>query len=260
MDKRFLAPSEVAESIIISAETKASLSATRLLILGIMAGVYIGFGGFGYIVVSETLGKIDMGLMRFLGASVFPVGLMLVVFSGSELFTGNTLMTMALPNNRISIEGLLRNWALVYLGNFIGSILLAYLIFRSQLVNKDVLNLALGIGRSKTSLGFTAAFLRGILCNILVVLSVWNAAASQDIASRIFSIWFPVMLFVLSGYEHSIANMFFLPLAKYSGLNTSWSNIWISNLIPVTLGNIVGGGIIIPTAYYTTYILPIKNK
>ncbi|WP_313233065.1 formate/nitrite transporter family protein [Tissierella praeacuta] len=259
MEKRFLAPSEVAKSIIASAETKVSLSITRLITLGIMAGTYIGFGAFGNIVIMQTLGNIDIGLMKFLGSSVFPVGLMLVVFSGSELFTGNNLMTMALMDRKISIKGLLKNWSLVYLGNFIGSLILAYLIYKSQLVNKDILNITFNISSSKTALSFQVAFIRGLLCNILVCLAVWMAASAQDIISRIFTIWFPIMLFVLSGYEHSIANMFFLSLGKYCGLNITWSNIWFSNLIPVTLGNIVGGGLIIPIAYYITYILPAKN-
>lgn len=260
MEKRFLAPSEVARATIVSAETKASLSVTRLIILGIMAGIYIGFGAFGDIVIMQTLSNIDVGLMKFLGSSVFPVGLMLVVFSGAELFTGNNLMTMALMDRKISMKGLLKNWSLVYLGNFIGSLILAYLIYKSQLINKDILNIIFSIGNSKTSISFQVAFIRGVLCNILVCLAVWTAAAAQDIISRIFTIWFPIMLFVLSGYEHSVANMFFLPLAKYSGLNITWSNIWFSNLIPVTLGNIVGGGLVLPTAYYIAYILPAKNK
>lgn len=258
MEKRFLAPSEVAKAIIYSAETKASLSITRLLILGIMAGIYIGFGGFAYIVVSQTLRDIDIGLAKFLGAFVFPVGLMLVVFTGSELFIGNNLMTMAIMDKKITAKEMLRNWILVYLGNLIGSVLLAYAICKSKLVNQNILDFILNIGMDKTSLTFQTAFFRGILCNVLVVLSVWVAAEAQDIASRIFSIWFPIMLFVLSGYEHSVANMFFIPLARIAGLAITWKDIWISNLIPVTLGNIVGGGIIVPVVYYIAYIIPAK--
>lgn len=259
MEKRFLAPSEVAKATIISAETKASLSTIRMLILGIMAGIYIGYGGFANIVVSQTLGNIDAGLAKFLGASVFPTGLILVVITGSELFTGNNLMTMAVMDKKITIKGLLRNWVVVYIGNLIGSILLAYTISKAQLVNENIVNSALNIGIAKTSLTFKAAFLKGIFCNILVVLAVWSSSAAQDIASRVLAIWFPIMLFVLSGFEHSVANMFFLPFAKYLGLAISWMDIWTSNLIPVTLGNIVGGGLIIPTVYYIAYILPAKK-
>jgi formate/nitrite transporter len=260
MEKRFLAPSETAKSIIISAETKASLSTVRLLILGIMAGAYIGLGAFASIVISQTLGNIDIGLKKFSSGAVFPVGLMLVVFSGSELFTGNNLMTMALMDKKISFKGLMRNWSLVYLGNFLGSIALAYLIYKSQLVSGPVLDTTLSVGVGKMSLSFQSAFIRGILCNILVVLAVWISASAQDIISRTFSLWFPVMLFVLCGFEHSIANMFFIPLAKFAGLKSLWLDIWISNLIPVTLGNIFGGAIIIPAVYYITYIVPAKEK
>ncbi|WP_352418635.1 formate/nitrite transporter family protein [Proteiniborus sp.] len=260
MEKKYLAPSEITKAIIFSAETKANLSITRMLILGVMAGVYVGFGGFAYIVVIQTLGNVDIGLAKLLGASVFPVGLMLVVFSGSELFTGNNLMTLALMDKKITLAGMLRNWIFVYLGNFIGSIALAYIIYNSQLVTKDLLLSTLNVGLAKTSISFQTAFLRGILCNILVVLAVWSATASLDIGSRVLSIWFPIMLFVLSGFEHCIANMFFLPLAKFSGLAISWSNIWVLNLIPVSLGNIVGGAIIIPVVYYISYVLPERKS
>lgn len=260
MEKRYLAPSEVAQAIIYSAETKASLSVTRMLILGIIAGMLIGFGSFANIVITQTIGSIDVGLSKFLGASVFPVGLMLVIFSGSELFTGNNLMTMALVDGKITFIKMIRNWFFVYLGNFIGSVILAFIIYNSGLVSGNVLSTAQNIGLAKTSLTFQAAFLRGFLCNMLVVLSVWSSAAAQDIASRVLSLWFPVMLFVLSGFEHSIANMFYLPLAIFSGLPSTWSSIWITNLIPVTLGNIASGGIFIPLAYYTTYILPAKKN
>lgn len=259
MEKRFLAPSEVAKATIISAETKANLSITRLLILGVMAGIHIGFGAFAYIVVSQSLANIDVGLSKLLGASVFPAGLMLVIFTGSELFTGNNLMTMALASKKITVKGLLKNWLTVYFGNFLGSILLAYILSRSELVNDNMLNFTLNLGKAKTSLTLQSAILRGMLCNILVVLGVWSATAAQDIGSRTLAIWFPIMLFVVSGYEHSIANMFFIPFAKYLGLDINWINIWFSNLIPVTIGNIVGGGIIVPAAYYIAYILSARK-
>ena len=256
MDRGFLTPLEISRATISSAEVKAKLSTTKLLILGMMAGLYIGLGGFAYIIVSQTLGNIDVGLARLLGASVFPVGLMLVVFTGSELFTGNNLMTMAVMDGKITIEGLLRNWILVYLGNFIGSVLLAYAIYNSKLMTEDILSFVLNSGVAKTSIDFHAAFLRGVLCNILVVLSIWSATGSKDMISKVFAIWFPIMLFVLSGYEHSIANMFFIPLAKVAGSNISWIKIWTSNLIPVTLGNIAGGAILVPIIYYISYIIP----
>ncbi|MFA5524777.1 MAG: formate/nitrite transporter family protein [Tissierellales bacterium] len=260
MEKRYLAPSEVAKAIIYSAETKGDLSITRMLILGIMAGILIGFGSFANIVITQTLGNIDLGLSKFIGASVFPVGLILVILSGSELFTGNNLMTIALVDGKITFTKMIRNWFFVYLGNFIGSLLLAYIVYNSGLVNDNVLSNAQKIGLTKISLTFQVAFVRGFLCNMLVVLAVWSATAAMDIGSKILSLWFPIMIFVLSGFEHSIANMFFLPLAIFSGLPTTWNNIWIKNLIPVTLGNIASGGILVPLVYYITYILPAKKK
>lgn len=259
MNKRYLAPSEVAKATIKAAETKANLSITRLIILGVLAGIFIGFGAFAHIIVMQTLENFDVGIMKFLGALVFPVGLMFVVIAGAELFTGNNLMTLALFNKTITLKGLFKNWFFVYIGNFIGCILLALSIHYSNLLNDNALNLALNIGKGKVSLTLGEAFIRAILCNMIVVLAVWMGTAARDITSRIFATWFPIMLFVLSGYEHSIANMFFLSLAKFSGLDLSWTAIWYNNLIPVTLGNIVGGAIIIPTAYYIAYILPAKD-
>lgn len=260
MKKRYLAPSEVAKYTINAAITKSNLSITRIILLGILAGVFIGFGAFGDIVVMQTLINIDVGVMKLLGAFVFPVGLMLVVIAGAELFTGNNLMTLALFNKNITIKSLIRNWFFVYLGNFIGSIILVIALVYSGIVSESSKELALSIGTSKLSLSFFSALIRGILCNIIVASAVWMGAAAQDIISRIFAIWFPIMLFVLSGFEHSIANMFFIPFAKYLGLNTTWSDIWIKNLIPVTLGNIIGGAIILPGIYYIVYILPAKKS
>lgn len=225
MEKRFLSPVETVTAIINSSVKKSQLSLWNLLTLGIMAGIYIGFGGFRYTVVSQTLGSIDIGLMKLLGAAVFPVGLMLIVFSGSELFTGDTLMTLALMDRRINFSKMLRTWIFVYIGNFIGSIFLAYLIAKAELISPAMSSLIFNIGNGKLSMSFQTAFLRGLLCNILVVLSVWVASAAQDIVSKIFAIWFPIMLFVLSEFEHSVANMFFLPLAKFAGSGISWAYI-----------------------------------
>ncbi|MGF7058175.1 formate/nitrite transporter family protein [Brassicibacter mesophilus] len=260
MEKRYLSPSEVANATINAGITKAKLSITRILLLGIFAGIFIGLGAFGDIVVMQTLKGIDIGVMKLIGASVFPVGLMLVVIAGAELFTGNCLMTMAIMDKKITLGEMLKNWFFVYLGNFIGAVLLAFIILKAELLQGHVLEMAASIGTAKLSLSFQAAFLRGILCNIVVVLAVWLGAAALDVVSRLLAIWFPIMLFVLSGYEHSIANMFFIPLAKFAGVNVPWLSIWTDNLIPVTLGNIVGGAIIVPVVYYIVYVLPAKNS
>ena len=258
MEKKFLTPLEIAEATINVGVVKAKLSNIRLLALSILAGMFIGFGAYGDIVVMQTLKGIDIGLMKLIGGCVFPVGLMLVVVCGAELFTGNNLMTLALFDKKIGMSGLIRNWVVVYIGNFIGSVLLAY-IFRTGLLKETAAAMSLGIAKSKMTLTFEVAFLRAILCNIIVVLAVWMATSAQDITSKIFACFFPIMLFVLSGYEHSVANMFFLPMAKYLGYPASWVALFTDNIIPVTLGNIVGGGVIIPVLYYISYIAPARK-
>lgn len=254
MEKRFLSPQETINLTVANGIKKAQLSIEQMVALGIFAGIYIGFGGFGSITIMQTMKNIDAGLMKFFGAMVFPVGLMLVVVCGAELFTGNNLMTFAFLKQEITFYALIRNWITVYFSNFAGSMILAYLITKSGLLKDNVMNMAFSIAQSKISLSIAQAFVRGILCNILVVLAVLMAAASQDIISKIFSCWFPIMLFVLSGYEHSVANMFFLPLAKYGGFNMGWGDILLKNIIPVTLGNVVGGAIFVPLLYHIAYI------
>ncbi|WP_148866371.1 formate/nitrite transporter family protein [Thermosediminibacter litoriperuensis] len=253
MEKRFLSPQETIDLTISNGVKKAGLSFEQMLFLGIFAGVYIGFGGFASITIMQTIKNIDAGLMKFVGAMVFPVGLMLVIICGAELFTGNNLMVFAVLKREITVSALLRNWGTVYFANFLGSVTLAFLVSKSGLLQGDVLNLTFSIAQNKIFQDPVVPFIRGILCNILVVLAVLMATASLDIISKIFSCWFPIMLFVLSGYEHSVANMFFMPLAKFGGMDISWAQIFLNNLIPVTLGNIVGGAVVIPFMYSRAY-------
>lgn len=259
MEKRYLSPVEVSKYIITTSEVKVNLTTLNTLLLAIMAGIYVGFGGFGYILIGQTLGNIDIGLMKFLGATVFPVGLMLVILTGSELFTGDTMMTMAVMDRRITISQMIKTWFLVYLGNLIGSVILAFTIYKAGMITEPVKDLIFSIANGKLGLDFGVAVIRGVLCNILVVLGVWFSFAAQDISSKIWGIWFPVMLFVLAGFEHSVANMFFLPLAKFAGLDFTWASMWTNNIIPVTIGNILAGAIIIPFVYYSAHIKPLNK-
>ncbi|KPU26725.1 FdhC protein [Caloranaerobacter sp. TR13] len=262
MQKRILTPPEIAQATINAGIKKANLPTLQMILLGIFAGIFIGFGAQADITVMQTLKNIDVGLMKFMGAAVFPVGLMLVVIAGAELFTGNNLMTLALMDKRIKLNQMLKNWFFVYLGNFIGSILLAVVVVKSGFYKVDApaTQLAVKIATGKVGLTFSQAFFRAILCNMLVVLAVWLATGATDVISKIFACWFPIMLFVLSGYEHSVANMYFISLGKFLGAQVTWGQIWIKNLIPVTLGNIVGGAIIVPVVYYLAYVVPAKGK
>lgn len=261
MSKAFLAPGEIAEATITIGVKKANHSTINMIILGILAGLYIGFGGHADITIMQTFSKIDVGVSKFLGGAVFPIGLLLVIVAGAELFTGNCLMTMALVDKKISMKQMLKNWGLVYLGNFIGSIILAAaLVFvGAYKPGTPMAETAFSIATGKMTASVAQIIVKGIFANILVCLAVWMSFGAQDIASKAIAIWFPVMTFVMVGFEHSIANMFFLPLAKFIGFDVSWAQMWLHNIIPSTIGNIIGGAIIVSLLYYVVYIKPQRE-
>jgi len=192
-----------------------------------------------------------VALSKFLGASVFCVGLVLVIIPGSELFTGNILMAAGVADRKVKLARVLRNWVCVYAGNFIGALLLAFAMFGTGLLGSPDAPSTLGekaaaIAVAKIDLGFLQALLRGVLCNILVCLAVVLAISSHTIVGKILGIYFPIMVFVLSGFEHSVANMYFIPagLLVKGSLFASFGLIW-QNLVPVTIGNIIGGLLVI---------------
>ncbi|KUO70324.1 MAG: FdhC protein [Clostridia bacterium BRH_c25] len=266
MEKRILTPKEIAQATCDAGSAKAKLTISQMLVLGIFAGVFIGFGAQGAITVGQSLTKIDPGLQKFAFAGAFPVGLMLVVICGAELFTGNNLMTLGCLNCRYKWSDIYRNWIFVYIANFIGSVLLAIVIANSGLMapGSPAAELAIGIAKNKVAIAFVPAIIRGILCNIIVVLAVWMATGARDVIGKIFACWFPIMLFVLSGYEHSVANMYFIPLGMFLGAPVTWGQIWLNNLLPVTIGNLIGGALIVPFFYYVAYmksasLIPARN-
>lgn len=258
MEKNFLTPAETAEAVVQLNVKKANTPVKTTVLLGILAGIYISFGGITNILVTQTLGHIDVGLAKFFGGVVFPVGLMMVVICGAELFTGNNLMTLAVLDKKVNTKKLFRNWIIVWVSNFIGSLFIVLLVYLGDLFTGDAITKTISMAEAKTSLSFMTVFIRGIMCNIIVVLSVWMVNASKDITSKIFSCWFPILIFVIGGYEHCVANMFLLPMAMVFGGNITIASL-IGNLIPATLGNIVGGGIIIPIIYYNCYIKPSRK-
>ena len=245
-----LQPKEVAQSLIAIGEKKATSSIVDLFVYGILAGIYVGFGATAATIVLSG-GTLDPGLSKFLAGTVFSVGLMLVLIPGAELFTGNILMVIGLLGKKYGVSKMLRNWLAVYLGNFIGGLLLACLVFNSGLLQTSALtatagNVAVKIAENKLSLTFFQAFCRGILCNMLVCLAVIMSLSSKTMTGKILGIYFPIMIFVVSGYEHSIANMYFIPaglMASGQFLARFWEIF--RNLIPVTIGNIVGGLMIV---------------
>ena len=253
MEKRFLTPKEVANTIVNVGVMRANLKTLPMVSLGILAGLFIAFGGLGNIIISQTLGNIDAGLAKFAGAAVFPVGLMLVVIAGAELFTGNNLMTLSLMEKKITLSQMFRNWGIVWIANLVGSIFLVLIVFYGGILSGDAGTKAMAIAESKATLDVTTLIFRGILCNIIVVLAVWMATSAQDIISKIFACWFPIMLFVLCGFEHSVANMYFIPMGMILGAKVTIAQL-VKNLVFVTIGNIIGGAIIIPFLYRYAYL------
>lgn len=263
MDKMFYTPAEIGAIWVTNGVNKSKLSILKMILLGIFAGIFIGFGAWGFLTVLSTVS--DAGMAKLLGASVFPVGLMLVIICGAELFTGNNLMTLAVMDKQITWGKMFRNWIFVYIGNAIGSYLLAYLIGSSGLLTGAVAAKVATVAAAKVALPFWQAVARAILCNMLVVLACWLQAGAKDIVGKIFAIFFPIMLFVLSGYEHSVANMFFIPLgqlagAQIAGAAVTTGQMWLNNILPVTLGNILGGAIIVPVVYYLSFIKKTEAK
>ena len=238
---------------------KAGLDAGRLLMLGFLAGAYIAFGGLLAIIVgggSAGVGEANPGLQKFIFAAVFPVGLMLVVVAGAELFTGNaaTCIPAALARH-ITWGAVARNWTLAYVGNFAGSLAVAYfLTFLTGILLKDPwVSSIVGIAEGKVSQGFLELLLKGIGCNWLVCLAVWLAVSADDVAGKILGIWFPIMAFVAIGFEHSVANMYFIPTGMLYGASVTWGEFLLNNLLPVTLGNVIGGALFVGVVYWYLY-------
>ena len=274
MSTGFNPPAEIAALASDAGIGKAALPFGTMLVLGILAGAFIAFASQGSSMAAfNLLAHPDtFGMGRCLAGVVFPTGLMLVVVAGGELFTGNTMMGIALVERRISLGGMLRNWSVVYLGNLIGSLIVAFMITESGLLNSGA-NLLGGvtirIASGKVSFGFMQAVYLGILCNWLVCLAVWFAWGAKDIAGKLLGVFFPIWLFITSGFEHCVANMYYVPAgimaaknpawAEASGLpaetlaRLTWESFVTANLVPVTLGNIIGGGIFVGMAYWYAY-------
>jgi len=243
-----------------------------------LAGAYIGFGGQLYSLVTSDLSQsVGFGLAKFIGGLSFSVGLVLVVLSGAELFTGNCLIAMAALSHRIAWKRVVRNWAWVYAANFAGSLLLAAVLFgtRQYAMNDGLVGAsALKIAVSKVNMPFWTAFFRGVLCNWLVCLAIWMATRAADTIGKTAAVMLPITAFVASGFEHSVANMFFVPMGlmlknipsvvtsagSLPGIeHLTWGEgLLVRNLLPVTLGNLVGGVLFVGAAYWAVYLRPSR--
>lgn len=259
---------EIAARALAGGESKAKLAFIPTLVLGIMAGAYIAFAG-NFCTLAKTGEGVPFAVQQLLGGLTFCLGLILVVVGGAELFTGNTLIVMAWLSRRVSTGALLRNWAIVYLGNLIGSLILVWLVVAA---GQDALGggaygeAAVKIAAAKCSLTFGEVFARGILCNALVCLAVWMCLGACNNTDRILAILFPITAFVACGFEHCVANMYLIPLgiafkslvpvAPEMADVLTVSGFIVKNLIPATLGNIVGGAVAVGGVYWVAYCLP----
>ena len=231
---------------------RAALPVRSLLTLGLLGGVYIALGG-ALATLALTDSSLGFGVGRLAAGVAFSLGLILLVIGGGELVTGNALMVVALAGGKITARRVVLNWAVVLVANAAGALLMALVIHRTGVLdNGGVKTTAIRIAESKGHLAFDVAFLRGALCNMLVCLAVWLSAAARSVEGKIVAIVFPISAFVALGFEHSVANLYLLPVGMLSGAHLTPADV-IGNIVPVVLGNIVGG-VILAAAYWTVYL------
>jgi formate/nitrite transporter len=272
-----LLPQEMAEKAETIGVRKASLDFAPLFGLSLLAGAFIGLGAMFATTVYAGSATLPYGVARLLMGLAFCLGLILVVVAGAELFTGNNLIVIAWASRKISTEALLRNWLVVYLGNFIGSVGTALLVFWAKQYTAgtgSVGEVALKIAVSKVNLAFPQAVALGILCNGLVCLAVWLTYSARSTTDKILAVIFPIAAFVAAGFEHSVANMYFIPYGlfikafdpAFAAAHTidltslTWGSFFLNNLLPVTIGNIIGGAGLVAVVYWFIYLNKAKTS
>ena len=276
-----LSPQQIVAANIAAAKGKAQLPLLRMILLGMFAGMFIACGASASSVAMHAVSNV--GLARLVAGCIFPVGLMMIVFVGGELFTGDCLMVMGCLNREIRLIDMLRVLTVVFLSNFVGAVVMAAMVstttqfgFTGNMLGAFTIKVAMG----KINMSFGTAFVSGILCNIFVCVAVLMAAAAKDVAGKVWAIFFPIMAFVVSGYEHCVANMYYVPAGIFAAANAdyaeaamtaygytaaqmeslNWGNFLMNNLMPVTLGNIVGGMIFVGLPLYLIHAEKIKTE
>lgn len=263
-------PDQIAKRIEKAGISKSDNDPIKVLALAVLAGAFIAFGAVFFTLVTHDSSAMATSLLRVVGGLVFCLGLILVVVAGAELFTGNNLIVMAFVDGQVSFAGLMRNWFLVYIGNFIGALGILVLIYFSQhwhIAEGAVGAKVIAIANAKVNLTWVEAFSRGILCNILVCMAVWLCFAGRSVVDKVVAIIFPITAFVAMGFEHSVANMYFIPaglVAMHDAQLVNWVNsdltqltiegFLLNNLLPVTLGNIIGGSVFVGLFYWFIYL------
>jgi formate transporter len=267
-----LPPADVARKAETVGVTKASMAAVDVFVLAVLAGAFIALGAAFATTVGSDAGGTPYGLTRLVVGLAFTLGLILVVVAGAELFTGNNLIVMAWASRRVSTVLLLRNWAIVYVGNFVGAFGTALLVWvgKQYTFGHGAVGVtALAIASTKTGYGFGQAVALGALCNALVCLAVWLTYGAHTTTDKILAVIPPIAAFVALGFEHSVANMYFVPVALLvktdhswiagaTGLpdlsHVTWGHFFLDNLLPVTIGNVIGGGIMVGAVYWFVYL------
>jgi formate transporter FocA len=266
-----LPPPEMARKAEEIGASKAGMPASTTFVLAVLAGAFIALGALFATTVTAGGSDLPYGVARLLGGLAFSLGLILVVVAGAELFTGNNLIVMAWADRRVSTARLLRNWAIVYAGNLVGAIATAAILFESRQYEfgKGAVGVqALTIAAAKSDLGFVQAIALGILCNALVCLAVWLCYSARTTTDKVLAIVPPITAFVAAGFEHSVANMFFIPMGlfvKASGFadgrddvpdlsHLTWERFVTHNLVPVTIGNVIGGAVMVGGVYWSVYL------
>lgn len=254
-------PLEIARNYVEIGVHKTNLSIYKMFLLGFFAGVFIGFAGIASTTASSTIAI--PSLAKLVGACVFPAGMAMVLIAGSELFTGNTLIIISVLEKKVSILKMLKSWLIVYLANFLGAAFVACLVVYGGtpgLFQGALAEAIVNAGTARTNLTFMEGFIRGILCNLLVCIAVWMAFSSKNVSGKVLISFWPIMLFVLCGFEHCVADMYFgvaalLTADKYGIVaeGLTWDNFLFGSMVPITLGNIVGG-MIVGIGYWLSYL------
>jgi formate/nitrite transporter len=257
------APKEIAAKVESIGVVKARLPLLSMMMLGVLAGAFIGLGAL-YFVIVKSDSSLSFATSQIMGGLTFSLGLILVIIAGAELFTGNNLQAMAWAESKLSTSELLKNWVIICFANFIGASSLAVLVFISghtEMNGGKVAEQYVLIATTKGSLSFWSAFFKGMLCNVLVCMAVWMALAGRSVIDKVVAIIFPISAFVAAGFEHSIANMYFFPMAimveTFGDVGTqtevvSWMGM-VKNLIPVIMGNLIGGCVLVGLVYHIIY-------
>lgn len=272
-------PAEMALRVEKAGVGKVALDSATMFALAVLAGAFIALGAIFYTFVVHDA-SLSLVASKLLGGLVFCLGLILVVIAGAELFTGNNLIVMACVDGKVTTGQLLRNWGIVFTGNFVGALIMVLLIYLSgHWATDELVTTAIMIANKKVNLSFSEALVRGILCNVLVCLAVWLCFAGHSVTDKILAILFPITAFVALGFEHSVANMYFIPaglvlvndlsiapvVTQLSGAGVELGQLTIkgfllNNLLPVTIGNMIGGGLFVGTVYWFIYLRRHESK